>query len=446
MAPDQLSHSQAADTDPEAVDARTVCIVGLGYVGLPIAVEFDRAGHTVIGLDIDPDKVQQLTAGKDPTGDVGEAGIADSDVEFTTDESMIGQAEFVIVAVPTPVDDLKNPNLAFVESAGKTIGRHLSAGSTVVLESTVYPGATAEILGPAIEETSGFDAGEEFSLGYSPERLNPGDDDHGLREIVKVVSGQDDETLAEVAALYESVVDAGVHRAPEIEVAEAAKCIENIQRDLNIALMNELAITCSNIGLDTHAVLDAASTKWNFHEYRPGLVGGHCIPVDPFYIIYESERNGFSPKLIQQSREINDYMPKHVAEETLKGLNECGNVLQESTVLVLGLAYKPNVGDVRTSVITETISKLESYGVDVVGYDPHADTETAVAEFGIEVQAELRFEGVDGVVLATPHDEFSEISFESALDDLAANPLLIDVPGLFDPEQYSDSPISYWRI
>ena len=445
MVTDQLSHLQAAPADTEA-DARTVCIVGLGYVGLPIAVEFDRAGHTVVGLDIDADKIRQLTAGEDPTGDVGAAALADCDVEFTTDETTIGQAEFVIVAVPTPVDDLKNPNLTFVESAGEMVGRHLSAGSTVILESTVYPGATAEILGPAIESTSGFEAGEEFSLGYSPERLNPGDDAHSFRDIVKVVSGQDDETLAEVAALYESVVEAGVHRAPAIEVAEAAKCIENIQRDLNIALMNELAITCSNIGLDTHAVLDAASTKWNFHEYRPGLVGGHCIPVDPFYIIYESERNGFSPKLIQQSREINDYMPKHVAEETLKGLNECGNVLQESTVLVLGLAYKPNVGDVRTSAIDETISKLEGYGVDVVGYDPHADTETAADEFGIDVQDELSFEGVDGVVLATPHDEFVDVAFDSVRDELATNPLLIDVPGLFAPEQYRDSPISYRRI
>lgn len=445
MATDQLGRPAAAEAN-RAAAARTVCIVGLGYVGLPIAVEFDRAGHTVVGLDIDADKVQRLADGEDPTGDVGRAGIADCDVEFTTDESAIERAEFVIVAVPTPVDDLKNPNLTFVESAGKTIGRHLSEGTTVILESTVYPGATREILGPAIESTSGFDAGEEFSLGYSPERLNPGDDDHGLQDIVKVVSGQDDETLAEVAALYESVVEAGVHRAPEIEVAEAAKCIENIQRDLNIALMNELAITCNNIGLDTHAVLDAAATKWNFHEYRPGLVGGHCIPVDPFYIIYESERNGFSPKLIQQSREINDYMPKHVAEETLKGLNECGKVLQESTVLVLGLAYKPNVGDVRTSIIDETISKLEGYGVDVVGYDPHVDTETAVAEFDIDIQAELSFEGVDGIVLATPHDEFAALDFTAVLDALAADPLLIDVPGLYDPEGYDDSPISYWRI
>jgi len=229
-------------------------------------------------------------------------------------------------------------------------------------------------------------------------------------------------------------------------VAEAAKCIENIQRDLNIALVNELAITCNNLGLDTHAVLDAASTKWNFHEYQPGLVGGHCIPVDPFYIIYESERNGFSPKLIQQSREINEYMPKHVAEETLKGLNDCGKVLQDSTVLILGLAYKPNVGDIRTSAIGETITKLETYGVDVVGYDPHADTATAAAEFGIEIHEELAFDGVDGIIFATPHDEFLEIDFESVVPAMAPEPLLVDVAAVFDPERYRESPISYWRI
>ena len=446
MATDQLGGSQIAHVDPEPVDTRSVCVVGLGYVGLPIAVAFDRAGHTVIGLDVDADKVDRLTDGEDPTGDVGAAAIADADVEFTTDETMIADAEFVIIAVPTPVDDLENPNLTFVESAGETIGRQLSEGSTVVLESTVYPGATEEILAPAIESTSGFTAGEEFTLGYSPERLNPGDDDHTLQDIVKIVSGQDDETLAELAELYESVVDAGVHRAPEITVAEAAKCIENIQRDLNIALMNELSITCNNLGLDTHAVLDAASTKWNFHDYRPGLVGGHCIPVDPFYIIYESERNGFSPKLIQQSREINDYMPKHVAEEVLKGLNECGNVLQESRVLVLGLAYKPNVGDVRTSVIGETITKLSTYGVDVVGYDPHADTETAAAEFDIEILDDLSFEEIDGVVLATSHDEFGDIEFLSVLDELAANPLLVDVPGFYTPETYAETPLTYRRI
>ena len=446
MATDPLHQAKKGNTRSGGKSTRTICIVGLGYVGLPIAVEFDRAGHSVIGFDIDAEKIQQLTSGLDPTGDIGDAGVVDSDVEFTTESAKIAEADFVIIAVPTPVDDLKNPNLEFVESAGELIGSHMTEGTIVVLESTVYPGATREILGPAIEQTSGFTAGEEFALGYSPERLVPGDEEHSFSNVTKIVSGQDDETLSEISTLYESVVDAGVHRAPEIEVAEAAKAIENIQRDLNIALVNELAIACGNLDLDTHAVLDAASTKWNFHDYRPGLVGGHCIPVDPFYIIYESERNGFTPNLIEQGREVNEHMPKHVAEETLKGLNQCGKVLRESTVLVLGLAYKPNVGDIRTSAVGGSIEKLKTYGVNVIGYDPHADAAAAAEEFGIEILDELDFEDVDGVLLATPHDEFLEIDFNTVVPALADHPLLVDVMGVFHPDKYETSQIEYQRI
>lgn len=426
--------------------SRDVCVVGLGYVGLPIATAFDRVGHDVIGYDIDPTKIDQLTAGQDPTGDVGDERIEASSIEFTTDETAIQDATDIIVTVPTPVDDLKNPNLTFVERAGETIGQHITPGTTVVLESTVYPGATHEILGPAIERTSGLDAGEEFYLAYSPERLVPGDEENGFSDVVKIVSAQTDEVLDDLAELYESVVDAGVHRAPSIEVAEAAKCVENIQRDLNIALVNELAITCNNLGIDTHAVLDAASTKWNFHDYRPGLVGGHCIPVDPFYIIYESERNGFSPKLVQRARETNDQMPTHVAKETLKALNECGKVLGEATVLVLGLAYKPNVGDIRTSAVGATIEELQEYGVSVLGYDPHADVAAAGEEFGIPVHEELAFDGVDCVLLATPHDEFSRIDFTAAAIEMAADPLVVDVMGVLNEERYADSELTYRRV
>jgi len=435
------SQQAALDHSP-----RDICVVGLGYVGLPIAAEFDRVGHDVVGYDIDADKISQLTAGVDPTGDVGDERVDDSSIEFTTDETAIERAEYVIVTVPTPVDDLKNPNLTFVETAGETIGRNITPGTTVVLESTVYPGATEEILGPAIERTSGLTAGEEFVLAYSPERLVPGDEENGFRDVIKIVSAQTNDVLDDLAALYESVVDAGVHRAPSIEVAEAAKCVENIQRDLNIALVNELAITCSNLGIDTHAVLDAASTKWNFHDYRPGLVGGHCIPVDPFYIIYESERNGFSPKLVQQARETNERMPTHVARETLKALSDCGNVLGEATVLVLGLAYKPNVGDIRTSAVDGTIEELEAYGVEVVGYDPHADSEAAREEFGIPIQEELDFDGVDCLLLATPHDEFRRIDFTAAAAEMSPNPLLVDVMGVLNEERYADSELTYRRI
>ena len=434
------------DTDERSVREDVVCVVGLGYVGLPLAYEFDRAGYDVIGFDVDAEKIEQLRAGVDPTGDVGSDALGTCDVRFTARETELERGRFVLVAVPTPVDDLENPDLKYVRAAGETIGRNLREGATVVLESTVYPGATREILVPAIEATSGLTGGEDFFVGYSPERIVPGDDERDLRNVVKIVSGQDEETLEELAALYESVVDAGVHRAPEIEVAEAAKCIENIQRDLNIALVNELAIACDRLDVDPRAILEAAGTKWNFHEYRPGLVGGHCIPVDPFYIIYESERNGFSPKLIQQAREVNEYMPKHVAELVLKRLNACGKVPRESTVLILGLAYKPNVGDVRTSVIDGTIAALEDFDVEVVGHDPCADPDEMREEFDVEIRRRLSVSGVDGVVLATPHDRFLEVDYARLAERMAPNPFLVDVDGALDPTELAETELDYTRI
>ncbi len=424
----------------------TVCVVGLGYVGLPLATELDRSGHDVVGFDVDPDRVGTLKEGVDPTGDVGDDAIAESGIEFTTDESTIERAEFVLIAVPTPVDDLKNPDLKFVEAAGETVGRNASPGTTVVLESTVYPGATREVLAPALEDASGLSVGEELFVGYSPERMVPGDEEHGLRDVVKIVSGQNDEVLDDVAALYESIVDAGVHRAPEIEVAEAAKCIENVQRDVNIALMNELAVACHELGLDTRAVLDAAGTKWNFHDYRPGLVGGHCIPVDPFFMIYELERHDFTPQLIESAREVNDYVPIHVADLVLRGFNECGKVPQESSVLVLGLSYKPEVGDVRTSSINGTIAKLEAFGCDVVGHDPHVDPAEARDEFGIEIADELSVEGVDAIVLATPHRALREVDYTTATSAMADNPLMVDVDGVLDADALSEAGFEYRRL
>lgn len=422
-----------------------VSVAGLGYVGLPLAYEFDRAGHEVIGYDVDPERVAQLRSGEDPTGDVGDEAVANCDVLFTDDESKIADSDFVLVAVPTPVSDLKNPNLKFVESAGKTIGRHIESGTTVVLESTVYPGATREILIPAIESTSGLNAGEEFSVGYSPERMVPGNEEHGLRNVVKIVSGQTEKVTEEVAELYETIVDAGVHRAPSIETAETAKVVENTQRDLNIALMNELAVACEHLGLDTQAVLEAAGTKWNFHEYQPGLVGGHCIPVDPFYLIYESKQNGFSPELIEKGREINEFVPKHIGSLTIKALNESENVLKNSRVLILGLAYKPNVGDIRTSAIDGVIHLLEDYGIDVVGYDPHADNEEIREEFGITVQDELDVTGFDGIVIGTAHDKFYGLKFEDIAEAMAENPVLIDVDGVFE-EYGTTGEFTYRRL
>ena len=424
----------------------TVCIVGLGYVGLPLASAFDEEGLDVIGYDVDEAKVTELTEGRDPTNEIGDEAVAQSEIEFTTDPTPIERADYVIITVPTPVDNMKNPNLDFIEGAGQTIGEHISAGTTVVLESTVYPGVTRDVLAPAIEDASGFTLGEEFNVGYSPERLAPGTD-KSLREVVKIVSGDSDETLADLAALYERVVDAGVYRAPTVEAAEAAKVLENVQRDVNIAVVNELALICDHIGLDTREVIDAAASKWNFHEYEPGLVGGHCIPVDPLFLVHGSERAGYSPKLILQAREVNEYMPKHTAELTLKALNRSGKVLQDSKLVVLGLAYKPNVGDLRTSEIGGVITTLEEYGIECSGYDPLAPSETIRESFGIEPLDEPDFEGADGIILATPHDDMvAELDLAAAREQLAENPVLVDVKGVLDADEATKAGYAYRKL
>lgn len=428
-------------------DGDTVCIVGLGYVGLPLASAFDEEGLDVIGYDVDESKVDALSAGRDPTDEIGDEAVAAGAIEFTADPTPIERADYVLITVPTPVDNLKNPNLDFVESAARTVGEHVAAGATVVLESTVYPGVTRDVLGPAIEDASGLTQGEEFNVGYSPERLAPGTD-YSLRDVVKIVSGDTDGTLDDLAALYERVVDAGVYRAPTVETAEAAKVIENVQRDVNIAVVNELALICDHLDLDTGEVIDAAATKWNFHEYEPGLVGGHCIPVDPMYLAHGSERAGFSPKLILQAREINEYMPKHTAELTIKALNESGKVLRDSTLVVLGLAYKPDVGDLRTSEIGGVITTLEEYGVDCVGYDPLADDGLIRDTFGVEPLSEPDFEGADGIILATPHDTILEndLDLAAAKADLAENPVFIDVKGAVDEADATEAGYEYRRL
>ncbi|AGB38726.1 nucleotide sugar dehydrogenase [Natronococcus occultus] len=410
----------------------SVCVVGLGYVGLPLAAAFDAAGNDVTGFDVDPDKVDTLESGVDPTGDVGDSAIAEGDIEYTTDSSAIANAEFVIVAVPTPVDDNEKPNLGIVEGAATSVGENMTEGTTVVLESTVYPGATREVFVPALEEASGLTAGEEFGVGYSPERMVPGDTEHGLANVVKIVSALTDETRDDLAELYGTVVDAGLHEAPTIETAEAAKCVENTQRDVNIALMNELAMVCDELGVDTEAVLEAAGTKWNFHDYQPGLVGGHCIPVDPFYLLYQSERKGYDPELIRTSREVNESVPDHIAEMTIRALNDSGKVLKDSRVLVAGLAYKPDVDDIRTSKIDNVIQELRSYGIEVVGFDPHAEPDATREMFDIDIQDAFDVTDFDGIVIGTPHSEFQSLSPATLADQMADEPVMIDVDGLFE--------------
>jgi UDP-N-acetyl-D-galactosamine dehydrogenase len=426
-------------------ETEQICVVGQGYVGLPLAIAFDEENHDVVGFDIDESKIERLSNGVDTTGDLSDARIARSDVEFTTDAEMIGEADYVIITVPTPVDEMNNPDLGFVEAAGETVAPHLSEDTTVVLESTVYPGVTREVLGPVLEEESGLTVGEELSLGYSPERLAPGTE-RTVRDVKKIVSGSDEETLDELTELYGSIVDAGVYPAPSLEVAEAAKVTENVQRDVNIALMNELSIICEHLNVDTQEVLEAAGTKWNFHDYRPGLVGGHCIPVDPNYLAHGAQRAGYEPKLITQSREVNERMPKHTAELALKALNNQGKRLCDSRLLVLGLAYKPNVGDIRTSEVRGVIEALQEYDVEVEGYDPYADDEASEEYFGVDMQEEMTLDGFDGVVLATPHDEFENLDLRAVADALDADPVLVDVMGVLSEGRARSLGFEYNRL
>jgi len=435
-----------AGTDADRVTRGSVCVVGLGYVGLPLAVGFARADYGVVGYDVDVEKVERLRDGVDTTGDLGDEAVAEENVTYTADPAAVGDADFVIIAVPTPVDRDRNPDLEFVRSAGETVGANLSPGTTVILESTVYPGATRDVLVPAIERTSGLTCGEGFYVGYSPERATPGDGDHTLESVVKVVGGQNDEVLAEVATLYESVVDAGVYRAPSIEVAEACKVVENAQRDLNIALMNELSMAFERLGIDTHAVLEAAGTKWNFHDYRPGLVGGHCIPVDPYFLAYRSEREGYDPELLRTGREVNESVPDHVTTVAIKALNRCGKTLQDSRLLLLGLTYKADVADIRTSKAAAVVERLREYDVEVVGHDPHGNPEAMRGAFDIEIRESPSFEGMDGAILATAHEEFEELSYDRMAAEFADDPVVVDVADGFDPAAVRDRDIAYRRL
>ncbi len=426
--------------------SETICIIGQGYVGLPLALAFDEEGYDVIGFDISDSKIESLVAGTDPTGDHGDALISDSTIEFTTSPQSIERASIVIVTVPTPVDDSKNPDLSYIEAAAETIGEHVAEETTIVLESTVYPGVTRTVFGPVIEAQSGLTIGDELSLGYSPERLSPGESGSSLSEVKKIVSGSDAETEQQLFELYGSVVDAGIYRAPTLETAEAAKVTENVQRDLNIALMNELSIICDHMDLDTQEVLAAAGSKWNFHEYRPGLVGGHCIPIDPLYLAHGSERVGYRPQLIMQGREVNEYMSKHTAELAMRALNRSGKVLKESRILILGLSYKANIGDMRSSQVAGIVSALTEYDIEIVGYDPLVDPETASESFDIPIIDALTFDDFDGIIVATGHDEFAALSPETMTEQLNDDPVLIDVGTCFEKDRAREAGFDYDRL
>ncbi|ADB60033.1 nucleotide sugar dehydrogenase [Haloterrigena turkmenica DSM 5511] len=432
--------------DEQSGQTATICVVGLGYVGLPLAVGFAQSDYRVIGYDVDESTVDRLQSGVDTTGDLSDEAVQNDDISYTTDASQIGDADYVIIAVPTPIDEDDRPDLNYVESAATTVGSKMKPGTTVILESTVYPGTTREVLVPALEDASDLTAGEGFFVGYSPERATPGDEEHGLADVVKVVGAQDEKVLEDVAALYESVVDAGVHRAPSIEVAEASKVVENTQRDLNIAFVNELSMALERMDVDTQAVLEAAGTKWNFHDYRPGLVGGHCIPVDPYFLAHRSAREGFEPELVRTSRTVNESVPDHVAELTIKALNNCHKTLRDSRVLVLGLSYKSGVGDIRSSKVADVVERLAEYDIDIAGFDPFADDETVEDAFELDVQERLSFEGFDAVVVATPHAEFEQLDLEAVASELAEDPALVDVTGTFDEDAACEAGFVYRRL
>lgn len=384
---------------------RKISVVGLGYVGLPVAVEFGK-NERVVGFDINPKRIAELKKGIDHTGEVTSKDLKAADVLYTCDPKDLKTANFHIVAVPTPVDHAKTPDLTPVIKASETVGRVLKKGDIVVYESTVYPGATEEDCVPVLERESGLKCGKDFFIGYSPERINPGDKEHTFKTITKVVSGQTPAILEIVAAVYGSVVTAGVHKAGSIKAAEAAKVIENTQRDLNIALMNELALIFHKMGIDTRDVLEAAGTKWNFLKFEPGLVGGHCIGVDPYYLTHKAAIMGYIPQVILSGRRINDDMGKYVASEVVKELIQQGKSIKGCTVTVLGLTFKENVPDLRNTRVVDIIAELKDYGIKVQVYDPAIDPKEAVEEYGIRVTSRARLKPADAVVFAVAHKEF----------------------------------------
>lgn len=414
-----------------AKNPETVCIVGLGYVGLPLAVGFAKTGLNVIGFDVKEKRISDLKQGTDITGETSSEELKVVTIDYATDPSKIKKADYVIIAVPTPVDENNHPDLTPVESAAETVGKNLKNGAIVILESTVYPGVTEEVMAPIIEKKSGFKCGKDFKVGYSPERINPGDKEHTVDKIVKVVSGMDNETLDKVASLYSKVTKAGIFRAKNIKTAEAAKVIENIQRDLNIALMNELSIIFSKMGIETLDVLEASATKWNFQKYVPGLVGGHCIPVDPYYLTHKAQQLGYDPKVILAGREINNSMAQYICDKTISMLESSGKEPKKSKVLVMGLTFKENVKDIRTSRSKDIIDCMKKKGVSVSGYEPILDNGFCETYFKIPIQKKLDTTGFDAIVIVSPHKQIREEDLTLLLKKMNSNPIVVDIKGVF---------------
>ncbi len=426
--------------------AKVVAVVGLGYVGLPLAVEFGKKRKT-IGFDLSTAKIENYKNFIDPTGEVsGEQLRAANQLQVSADPAALAEADYIVVAVPTPVDIAHNPDFTPLAGASKTVGLHMKKGAIVIFESTVYPGATEEVCIPILEQHSGLKWKQDFHVGFSPERINPGDKERTLTTIVKVVSGDDADTLEKVAQLYESIITAGVHRASSVKVAEAAKVIENTQRDLNIALMNELAIIFDKIGIDTLEVLKAAGTKWNFLPFRPGLVGGHCIGVDPYYLTHKAEMIGYHPQVILAGRRINDGMAKFVAEKTVKSMIAAGCNVKGAKVNVIGLTFKENCPDLRNSKVADVISELLSYGVEVHVHDPVADAGEAMHEYGVELKSWDALPKADAIIAAVSHKELLARPLADFQAKLNQGGCFIDVKSLFDQAALREAGFSVWRL
>ena len=423
-------------------------LVGLGYVGMPIAVAFGRKIN-VNGYDLNAQKVEQYKAGYDPTREVGDDVIKQANVEFTADETKLREAKFHIVAVPTPVNDDHTPDLRPVEGASRTVGRNLVKGSIVVFESTVYPGVTEDICVPIMEKESGLTCGVDFKVGYSPERINPGDKVHRLETIVKIVSGMDEETLDTIAKVYELVVEAGVYRADSIKVAEAAKVIENSQRDINIAFMNELSIIFNKLGIDTKSVLEAAGTKWNFLNFFPGLVGGHCIGVDPYYLTYKAEELGYHSQIILSGRRINDDMGRYVAENVVKNLIKADIAVKTARVAILGFTFKENCPDTRNTKVIDIVKELREYGIEPVIVDETADAQEAERLYGVKLAGREAVKDLDALVIAVAHEEFSHLSKEEIagfFNQAHEKKVLVDIKGILNRRDYMTEEYMYWRL
>lgn len=422
-----------------------VGVVGLGYVGIPLAIAFDKKYKT-IGFDINKEKIEKYKNGIDVTNEVGDKKIKESNIEFTNDSKKLFECNRIIVAVPTPVDENKEPNLKPVIGASEIVGKNLSKGTIVIYESTVYPGLTEEICMPILEEKSGMKCGRDFKIAYSPERVNPGDKVHKFENIKKIVSGMDEETLEKVANLYESVLKNGVYKASSIKVAEAAKVIENSQRDVNIAFANEIAIMCNKLGIDTNDVLDAACTKWNFLNFRPGLVGGHCIGVDPYYLITKVEKLGYNSVLLSSSRKVNESISSFIVDNIVEKIKSKNIELKNAKVQILGVTFKENVNDIRNSKVIDIIKELEKRNIKVYVEDPYANFEEVSKEYNIKINKNENNEKVDVLVFAVAHNQYKNMKISDILDYLNENKIVFDIKNILDKESLISLGIDYWRL